>query len=167
LRRSIKIKTKSTVQIPISLQLIGINKDLGDSANVMLLLELDGISEMLVNYVENAEEKSLRFEFIGTLLMFVSRYKYFANMENLNIIKMILLNELYKKNLHDPVVIKLINSEMRFNEKQAAAFKSVIEKELREVCMREFEISGVSDPRYKSIVKPMIKDFEDFYYSFR
>lgn len=158
---------KSLVQIPVSMQLKNLNKDLINPENEIILHELDGISEMLVNYVKKPEDKPMRFKFIGTLIMFLSRYRYFTKSENLNIVKIIILNELYKKNVSDYSVMTLIKNEMRFSENNAAAFKSVIEKELRDACMHEYGILNIKDTRYRSIVKPMIRDFEDFYYSFR
>jgi len=162
-----KIRIKSIIQIPLSIQLKEINRDLRNKKSEMILLELDGISEMFVNYVKKIEDMPMRFKFIGTLVTFINKYKYLAKLENLNIIKIILLNELYKKNINEPSVMMLIKNEMLFNEKNVAAFKFVIKKELREVCMSEYNISDRSDPRYKSVVKPMVRDFEDFYYSFR
>jgi hypothetical protein len=165
--RTKNIRANANVQTPISLKLKEINRDLEHNENEMMLLEIDGISEMLVNYVRKAEDIPLRFMFIDMLIIFVKKYAYFARIENLNVIKIILLNELFKKNQNEPSVLRLIKDEMRFTEKNAAAYKSVIEQELRELCMLEYNIPDRSDFRYRSIVKPMIKDFEDFYYKFR
>ena len=78
------------------------------------------ITAKKLNYVKKDEEIPMRFKFIGTLIMFVCKYKYFTKAENLYIIKMIILNELYKKNINDPSVMMLIKNEMHFNEKNVA-----------------------------------------------
>ena len=155
------------MHIPLSTQLKKLNKELGSQNNQMILLELDGISEMLVNYVKSSDETAARLKYISTLMMFLTQYSYLCKPENLNVIKIILLNELYKKNSTDLSVMMLIKNEMRFNHQDASVYKAIIEKELREICMREYDITSVSDPNYRAIVKPMIKNYEDFYYSFR
>ncbi len=132
-----------------------------------MLFELDGLNEMLLNYVDTLSDAHERMDFISMLVMFVSRYSYLSRPENLYVIKMVLLNELYKKNQDKISVIKLVKEEHHFCDQKAAAFKAVVKKELRDICMKENKISVTSDPRYYEIVKPFIKEFEDFYYSFR
>jgi hypothetical protein len=132
-----------------------------------MLFELDGLNEMLLNFVDTQNDAQERMDFISTLVMFASKYSFLTRPENLYVIKMVLLNELYKKNQDKISVIKLVKDEHHFSDQKAEAFKAVVKKELREICMKECNIPDSSDTRYFEIVKPFIKEFEDFYYSFR
>ena len=93
-----KIYTDNMYRVPLSFKLKEINRDLSNEEDEMLLYEIDGLSEMLVNYVKNSGDIPLRADFIDTLAMFIFKYRYFAKAENLYVIKIILLNELFKKN---------------------------------------------------------------------
>lgn len=152
---------------PISMELKRINPTLDDARYDPDLFELDGLNEMLLNYVDTAQDALERNDFIGTFIMFIAKYTILSKPDYLYVIKMVLLNELFKKNQNKRSVLQLVNEEHHFSQQNSAAFKMIIKKELRDIMMREQGITSKSNHRYESIIKPFIHEFEDFYYYFR